>query len=223
MQVKPDPNRFLEYLSIFISLLALGFSIFTFRYLNLRAGNVEVKFPARVGWVVLQEGELIHGKNSDILVVSFVIQNDGNILRGIESIELSLEELNTNSPKSHKFRAQGQFEKLKDITYFTEASLEGRVGVDESGNPIPDYMYSLVTSISLDRNEYKSVSLLFQSESEDDDFRFKDGQEYKATIDLIPFDQRRKDSTQECFRFDFSSGIPRVLVTSSYLRECQDI
>jgi hypothetical protein len=206
-----------SYLSLGISFLALIISGITLYQSILRQGYLEVKFPARIGWVKLETNEQVHGKNSDVIILSFVVHNNGNSFRSIDSMELSLKEA-SNSSKSYTFRAHGQFSALRDITYFTEKSLEGRVDQDESGNIVPDYNYSLITGIPLDKNEYKNLSLLFLSE--EDDFAMKPSTNYQARLVIYPFDERRQDKTEVCFTFSSTVLIPRTLVTSSYLNEC---
>nr|AAK28575.1 hypothetical protein [uncultured bacterium] len=203
-----------NYLSLGISFLALIISGITLYYSILRQGHLEVKFPARIGWVTLGTNEQIHGKDSDVIILSFVVHNNGNSFRSISSMELSLQE-EGNPSSSYTFRAHGQFSTLRDITYFTEKSLEGRVSQDESGNTVPDYNYSLITGIPLDKNEYKNLSLLFLNE--ENSFEMKPSTEYQAKLVVYPFDERRQDKTEVCFTFSSTVLIPRTLVASSYL------
>ncbi|NJL47406.1 MAG: hypothetical protein HC929_07820 [Leptolyngbyaceae cyanobacterium SM2_5_2] len=167
--------------------------------------------------MTLEPNEQIHGKNSDVIILSFVVHNNGNDFRSVSSMELSLQEA-SNPSSSYIFRAHGQFSALKDITYFTEKSLEGRVSQDESGDIVPDYNYSLIIGILLDKNEYKNLSLLFLSE--EGDFEMKPSTDYQAILVIYPFDERRQDKTEVCFTFSSTVLIPRTLVTSSYLNEC---
>ena len=204
--------------SFLISITALLLSLYNFR-LSIRAGNLELQHPSRIGWAELWPGQTLHGKQSDVLVLSFFIRNNGNAFRGIQNVKLFLHEKNDSSGNTFEFMAQGQFSALRDITYFTEQSLEGRLSTDEQGNPVPDYHYSLISGIALDRHEYQHHSLLFQIQGEDN-FKLKKRGNYVGRLVIEPFNERDGDLTEVCFGFDVSEhSAVRVLLTSSYLYE----
>ena len=207
-------------LSIAISTIAIALSGYSFYRSELREGYLEVIPPSRVAWIRLGENDQIHGRDrSDILLVSFVIHNNGNKLRGIESVTLTL----NDGDKQYQLEAVGKFEKLRDITYFTEKALEGRVGVDDNGNPIPDYHYSLITSLPIEKNDYYIADLLFLIEDESDEnfLLLDESLEYKGQIQVNPFDQKAKDSSAVCFRFTPSIIYQRVMVSTNQNITCQ--
>lgn len=194
---------------ILISFVAFALSAYTFYHSELREGYIKLLSPSRVGWV---RPDYIHGrKNSDALVISFIIHNDGNKLKTIRSIKLTLfEEIENldNQNKKHELIAVGKFEKLKEITYFDEKSLEGRVNKDGQGNPIPDYHYFLLTSLPIQPNEYYNANLLFLIQNEDKYkgrgdtyFALNESVTYKGKIIIEPFKDRKKDIKEICFKF----------------------
>ena len=196
------------------------FSGYTFYHSELREGHLEVIPPSRVAWVRLGENDQIHGRNrSDVLLVSFVIHNNGNKLRAIESVTLTLDD----GSKQYKLKAVGKFERLRDITYFTERALEGRVGVDDEGNPVPDYHYSLITSLPIEKNHYHTADLLFLIEDESDNnfLLLNNSLQYQGKIQINPFDQKPKDSPAVCFRFMPSIIYKRIMVSTSKNLACQ--
>ena len=207
-------------LSIAMSSIAIAFSGYTFYHLELREGHLEIIPPSRVAWVRLGKNDQIHGRDkSDVLLVSFVIHNNGNKLRAIKSVELSLD----HGSKQYQLKAIGKFEKLKDITYFTERALEGRVGKDEKGNPIPDYQYSLITSLPIEGNEYYTADLLFLIENEsDNNFLLLDQNlQYTGKIRINSYLQKKKDDSITCFKFKPSIIYERVMVSTSQDLACK--
>lgn len=205
-------------LSLAMSIIAIAFSGFTFYHSELREGDLEVTPPSRVAWVRLGKKDKIHGKDSDVLLVSFVIHNNGNKFRAIESVSLTLSDGN----KKYKLKAVGKFEQLKDITYFTERALEGRVGEDEQGNPIPDYYYSLITSLPIERNEYYIADLLFLIEDgPNKNFQLNKNLKYNGVLKINPFNQKDKDSYSTCFNFIPKTIQERVMISTSKNLSCR--
>ena len=139
-------------------------------------------------------------------------------MRAIKSVELTLNDGN----RKYQLRAVGKFEKLKDITYFTERALEGRVEVDEEGNPIPDYHYSLITSLPIERNGYYNADLLFliDNESKENFLLLDDTLEYTGIIQLNPFSQKTQDKSVVCFKFAPEIIMKRIMVSTSNIFAC---
>lgn len=206
--------------SIAMSSIAIAFSGYTFYHSELREGNIETLSPSRVAWVRLGKDEKLHGRgNSDALLVSFIIHNNGKKLRAIESVELILDDGN----KEYQLKAVGQFEKLKDITYFTEKALEGRAGKDEKNNPIPDYHYALLTSLPIQGDEYYTANLLFltKNESEGSNLLLDKSLQYQGKIQVNPFNQKSSDSKMICFQFVPGVILERVMVSTSEDLACE--
>lgn len=86
---------------------------------------------------------------SDSILLCFTIHNNGNIFRNIKIINLTL--IDENGSKWN-FEAIGKFDNLKDLD-LREDRLKG-----------PNLNYSLVTQISLNKNQFISLNLLFYYE-----------------------------------------------------------
>ena len=210
----------MNILSLIGSVAAITVSVYTLYYSELREGHIEVISPSRVAWVRLGEGDQIHGRSrSDILLLSFVIYNNGNKLRAIESVDLSL----TDGNNQYQLEAVGQFDRLKDITYFTDQALEGRLVEDERGNPIPDYHYSLITSLPIEGNVYYGANLLFliKDESENNFLQLDDTVEYTGMIQVNPYNSTRRDQVSLCFKFLPNPIFGRVMVSTDNNISCE--
>jgi hypothetical protein len=176
-------EKFLAVLSFMISLLALGFSVATWYLSELNPGNIKIYPPSRIGYA--RTSKLIHGHQGDKIVLSFVIHNDGNKIRAFKSSEMRLKKLKSNQG-DNLFVAVGRFEKLKDITKFTQADLETK------------YDYYLLTATPLGKKEYYSASFLYLHPS----FKLQEGSEYIGKVSISFFGE--KEEKEQCFRFKVS-------------------
>ncbi|NCR25244.1 MAG: hypothetical protein GPJ25_01930 [Microcystis aeruginosa LE13-04] len=173
----------LNLFSFFISLVALGFSVATWYFSELYLGDIKMYPPSRIGYV--RTSKVISGHHGDKILLSFVIYNDGNKIRAFQSSKLFLKIDQEKTPIS-TFAAAGRFEKLKDITKFTQADLETK------------YDYYLLTAIPLGKREYYSASFLYLHNS----FKLEEGTTYIGKVLISTFGE--KDKKEQCFRFKVS-------------------
>ena len=155
--IKPFSFKDLCYI-IFI-LVTLFIAVSNYCYIR-REGDINIFIPSRYG---IMRGT----KNtSDRTLLCFTIHNNGNIFRNIKIINLTL--INENGSKWN-LKAIGKFDNLKDLD-LREDRLKG-----------PNLNYSLVTQISLNKNQFISLNLLFYYEDDTGGtiggkvFRFKRG------------------------------------------------
>jgi len=136
--VKPFGIRDLFYI-IFI-LFTLYFSISNYLYIR-REGYINIFVPSRYGTMRGTH----HSNTSDKILLCFTLHNNGNIFRNINTINLTL--IYENGSKWN-LEATGKFDKLKDLD-LRKSPLKS--------NP----NYSLITNISLNKNQFVSLNLLF--------------------------------------------------------------
>jgi hypothetical protein len=176
-------EKLLDVLSFVISLLALGFSLATWYFSELNPGNIKIYPPSRIGYA--RTSKLVHGHQGDKIVLTFVIHNDGNKTRTFKSSKLFLKKIDPKIDQKEEpistFDAAGRFEKLKDITKFTEADLESK------------YDYYLITAIPLGKNEYQSVTFLYLHNK----LKLREGF-YMGKVSVSFFGEKEKE---ECFSF----------------------
>ena len=157
-----------------------------------REGYINIFVPYRYGTMRGTH----HSNTSDKILLCFTLHSNGNIFRNIKTINLTL--INENCNKWN-LEATGKFDNLKDLN-LRKYPLKS--------NP----NYSLVTSISLNKNQFVSLSLLFYYEddtgwtSSGKVFRFKRGAYVgKITVTSLESDDNGYRSVQyESDSFNFT-------------------
>lgn len=145
MNVEKSRNTsILKDVSIAISLIISVVSIIIALSVYLegrRGGSIKVFVPSRYGTLRGTH----HSNTSDKILLSFTLHNKGNSFRNITSIKLTL----TDEKESRwELKAIGIFDNLKNLNL-------------EKYSLISNPNYSLLTSISLNKNQYVSPNLLF--------------------------------------------------------------
>jgi len=157
-----------------------------------REGYINIFVPSRYG--------IMRGPNrtSDRILLCFTIHNNGNIFRNIKIINLTL--INENGSKWN-LKAIGKFDNLKDLDLREDRLFKG-----------PNLNYSLVTHISLNKNQFVPLNLLFYYEDDTGGtnggkvFSFK-GEAYigKITVTSLESDDNGYRSVQyESDSFNFT-------------------
>ena len=159
-----------------------------------REGYINIFVPSRYG--------IMRGPNrtSDRILLCFTIHNNGNIFRNIKIINLTL--INENGSKWN-LEAIGKFDSLRDLN-LREHRWELNLN------------YSLVTHISLNKNQFISLNLLFYYEDDTGGtnggkvFRFKRGPYMgKITVTSLESDDNGYRSVQyESDSFNFTLQFP---------------
>ena len=124
---------------IFI-VVTLFIAVSNYYYIQ-REGYINIFVPSRYGTMRGTH----HNNTSDKILLCFILHNNGNIFRNINSINLTLTDENGSQ---WNFEATGKLDNLKDLIFKKYPLIS---------NP----NYSLVTSISLDKNQFVSLNLLF--------------------------------------------------------------
>jgi hypothetical protein len=138
-------SRFGSIISLIISIISISIAIMVYLE-NRREGNINIFTPTRYG---ILRGT--HQSNqSDKILLCFTVHNNGNLFRNISSINLLLED---EDGSKWKLKAIGKFNELKELN-FQKYSL--------SLNP----NYSLITSLSFDKNQFLTLNLLFYFEND---------------------------------------------------------
>jgi hypothetical protein len=142
---------------------------------NRSEGYINIFAPSRYGTMRGTH----HNNTSDKILLCFTLHNNGNIFRNINRINLTLKDENGSQ---WNFEATGKLDNLKDLIFKKYPLIS---------NP----NYSLVTSISLDKNQFVSLNLLFYYKDDPGwinsgkAFRFKKGTyEGKITITSVGSD-----------------------------------
>ena len=161
-----------------------------------RTGCLEIFPPSRYG---LLRG-VHHSNTSDKILLCFTLLNDGNVFRNVDSMNLILK---SESGDSWYFRSIGMFDKLRCSFLKKESGL------------LSDPSYSLVSSISVDKNRFIPLNLLFFYSNDrgwiqsGNIFKFKEGV-YEARIIACSYSSGRRgcrfnryESRRFRFRVDY--------------------
>lgn len=146
-----------------------------------RVGEVQVLPPTRYGLL----GGKQHNNAHDKILLSFALNNDGNIFRHVRWVRLTLED---EEKRCFEFVAVGQFDRLGD-----QMKIEGSVLSEK------DFGYSLFSSLPLAKNEFHLLNLLFFFEqscretSPVDHFSFVPRMKYRGQLHLEVLQARGKE------------------------------
>jgi hypothetical protein len=190
---KKYSNITILYHVILILMVIASFLLSLKVYLeNRREGYINIFVPSRYG--ILRGTH--HNNTSDKVLLCFTLHNNGNIFRDINGINLILTDENSSQCN---LKAIGKFDNLKDLNF-------------EKYPLISNPNYSLVTSISLDKNQFISLNLLFYYKDDTgwtnsgNVFIFKKGTyEGKITVTLVEsYDNGYQEVLYESDYFNFT-------------------
>ncbi len=164
-------------IGLVISVVSISISLLVY-FKTVEEGSLNIFIPSRYGTLA---GEHHHNK-SDKLLMCFTIHNNGNLFRNIKSFNL---ELKDKSGNKWNLKAIGKFDEVKNLN-LQEGSL--------TTNP----NYSIISAVSLDKNQFTSLNLLFFYEKDsgwiggNKKFELKKG-EYIGKLILNSLENKKSD------------------------------
>lgn len=189
-----------------ISLLAFGISLVVLYRTEFARGKVDVFSPSRIAVASAQSIKL-QGNESDKIILSFSIYNNGTTLKTIKRTTLTLIDKNQ---EEKIFFADAQLDKIRDIQIDKSPLQENENYSLVTAISIPPKSHYIATQIffyGCDRgwrsggknqflNEYDVQ--IFNCKGKPDSFTLKPKFEYQARIRVDAFGEKSKDS---CFSF----------------------